>query len=479
MSPSQRRHLVVSIVMLTLLTGPVGPSWAQETLRPDEEPEANGGLITVLAASVGGGRYAEDGVGVLEPSLTLALPEARIADEGRAFGRPVEGRFLVELSAPLYFTVVDRAPDDGGAFRSTEWDEPSEFLSILSRIVYADAGDPVFLRAGELANVRIGHGTIVDRFANDLEFDRARWGMHLAINALRAGGEFFADDLIDPWLAGVRGYWTPWVFADTGLVLRSLSFGVSFIGDPAQPRTLESDVDGNLRLDAERHLVPDEERETAMLGFDIETQFVNTERTRLTLYADANIHFGRGTGLHSGMSFGQQIGERTVLNLRGEYRFAGEGYLPGYFSRLYPVSRLQAQAPGSREPLWGFADEITGGRRHGYLAELGINHARAGIYNLTIIGGGGAFDEALSLRVASPEGQRVRVGLAYELPFFDSWSEFRPFERALLQSEVQVQITDWLLVWGRAGRYWRALSEESFLPTNDFRAGATFFYAFD
>ena len=467
--PRVAATLTVWVVMHLVAVTPA----AQDVLRP--EPITSDEPSVVLYARTGWQWLDDDHFALIEPGMQLTFRDLSLGRDARAFGGgPLRFDLEIDLQAPLRLRFVDRAPSDDGVLRRDDWNEPAEYLRWLSRIELGTPWGPLYLRTGDLANVRVGHGSQVDRVLNNLDMDHFRWGLHTAVNATRAGGTLMLDDVTRPTLFSTRLWASPWAGTEAAATLRSLAFGVTVTGDPSAPRALAADPDGALLLDGRGRYIGLNEGFTGMLGFDLEAVVVRSERFRLTLYQDVNIHLTRGTGWHVGGSAGWAVSPTTVIELRGELRVAGRGYAPGFFHGVYGASRYQAQAPGATAPLRTFMAPHTTTLRTGYLVELGIWSSRALELSWTMTGGSGAWDESMSLRIATPRGLPVHGALLWHLPLAESWSRARVMERALAIAEVQVPVLDWLVVWANAGRRFRSTAEPFYLPTHDYGAGVSF-----
>lgn len=473
-----RNVLTVLVLLASVLVSSTG-AHARAPLVPQNGASAPPKPAYVLSAGLGGGRYAEDGVAEFRPGFHLRLPQARVGKNGQFFGRSSVAPFALDIEAPMRLTVVDRGIDDG-AWRSTEYDQASEFLSILRRVEYGHLHGPLYLRLGALADVRLGHGTALDRFTSNLLVDHGRWGAHLAVQSARAGAQLMIDDVTRPGLFGARVYYAPW--AKGTKASSGLAFGLSFVADVAAPLDLVARPTGGVDFDRQRYPEVARTVTTGIVGFDAEYAAVQTENVRMTLYSDVNV-FVRdlAAGWHTGVFLGWQTGERSVLSMNAEFRLSGRGYVPNYFSRLYEVARVRVPSPSLAAPvtLAQLRDDVLGdGIRAGYGATLRLDHKAVGSLEFGIDGGGGRFDESVYLRVTTPEDRAVRLALRYELPWLESWKHVQLFEQASLEAEMQISVTDWLVLWGAGGRRWRQTVGNDLRPQTDVRAGATFYYAF-
>lgn len=466
------------IVMLlwALCSAPMAMASDYAVLSPERTSTTNAPRY-LLSAGVGGGRYADDGVMSFRPGFHMRLDDARLGKGGSLFGMDNATPFALDIVAPMHFTVVDRGLEDH-FWRGSEYNQASEFLSLIRRVELGRLDGPVYLKTGALTDVRLGHGTIVDRYTTNYGMDYRRWGVHLQMQSPVAGGTFMIDDIVQPGLVGARVFVAPW--AKQVGPARALAFGMTMVGDFGAPQTMTR-VGDELVFDRFRQPMVEERRAVGMIGFDLEAQAVDTLRTRMTFYTDLNLFFpGGSAGWHTGSYLGWQSGEKSVFSLRGEFRLSGNGYMPGYFSKAYEVSRLRVAAP-FRAPVT--LQELreahaVGGYRSGYLVSLQWDHSVLGHIDIGVEGGSGQYDESFYLQYASPADKVARFAFRYELPWLASWKRVHVFEQAALSAELQVSVTPWLMLWGQGGRRWRQAPDGDFRPQTDVQAGATFYYAF-
>lgn len=447
------------------------PSLKPASLLTDDTP------AYVFALGVGGGRYGGDGVVQLRPGFHVRLKNTHLGKSGRLFGMDSAAPLSIDIVAPMHLTVKDHGIEDS-VWRSTEYDQASEFFSLLRRMEYGRLDGPWYMRLGSLSDVRLGHGTLLNHFQSNYRYDDRRWGLHVKLQSPVAGGEFLLDDILEPGVVAARIFTTPWARSDGAA--KGLGFGISMAGDFFAPQELTLDSNGALRFDKRRHPEVEETGSAAMFGLDVEAQVVDTARTRMTLYSDINFLFpNTSAGWHTGARIAWQSGEKSLFEIRGEFILRGKGYIPGYFDRAYQISRVRVAAPWtSPTPLHEFREGMRGeGHDTGYRAEARWQHSVAGDVTLGVEGGSGSFDEALFVQYASPEYYPVRVALRYELPWIESWQRLHLFEQAALSAQMQVSITPWISAWAHAERHWRQSPQNELRPETALQAGVTFYYA--
>jgi hypothetical protein len=174
---------------------------------------------------------------------------------------------------------------------------------LFLKIKYLEWGsqrDPFFIKIGNIHDFTIGHGLLMDNYANDSEFPAIRKvGFDLGLDLGKFGIEFMSNDLatigIDPRIVGLRSYIRP--FAPSF----PLAFGVSFVADFNPAAGLDVPLAG---IDADMIGNP----MFFNLGVDLDLPIVNTDPLRFVYFADLGgmlPFFGtQGTGPFSGITPG-------------------------------------------------------------------------------------------------------------------------------------------------------------------------------
>jgi hypothetical protein len=475
-------RLVASLGALLVLAAPwraaaqVGA--VEGSLLDDErQPAERTFSVGLSAAKIDEDWYARVGLGA-----QLRFPDLTIAREGRLFDADQTHELRIGLYAPLTVLLVDRDPTGAERFRSDEWDSPGEFLRILRRVEYGRPYAGVYLRGGELANVHVGHRTIVNNFSNGLDVDQFDWGFHGALNTVFGGGEVFVDDFAQPEVGGLRAYVRPVAFVDRTSWWTRFATGVSLVGDFRAPTTLATDAAGRYVRTERGDFDVASAVPTGVLGFDAELAAVRTDVVQLTPYTDVNVHLGFGTGWHTGFFLGVKTHELVGLDGRLEYRMLGAGYLPAWVGAFYETERHAFRAPEAspvRVPKlrWLQLGQESS-LRHGYAAELGLN-----IGNVARLSGGwenesGRGNSLAWVQVVIPALQVVQFGLFYGNSSFHGARGFVELDDALAIAELRVRVFKWLFVTGQANRRWQLDADGRYEPVDDFAFGVSAVFGF-
>lgn len=449
---------------------------AAEAQVQDPEPIGDETADRTLALGLTAAKIDEDWFARLTLAFNLRVRDLTIARQGKVFERDQTHDLRIGLYAPLTLLFYDNRPKyDENRFRTEEWDEAGDWAHILRSIEYGHPYDGVYLRGGELANVNIGHRTIVSNYGNGLAIDHAEWGVHGALNTVYGGTELLLDDVTDPEVGGLRIYARPGAFVNPASFGARVAVGMSVVGDFAAPVRLEVLRDGTYRQDGQNEFVVDAARPTGVLGWDAELQAVRGQRGSITPYTDLNAHLGFGTGWHIGTFWAAKPIEQLVIDGRIEYRLLGSGYLPTYFGSLYEIERYAYRAPADSPARvtrlrWLQLGEDRG-VRHGAAAELGLN-----IGNAIRLDGGwedhsGRGNARGWIHAAVTGFEFLQLGAWYTHANVQGAEGFFDLGGAMVIAELRVRTVKWLYVTGQTNRRWMFDGEGAYVPVDDFAFG--------
>ncbi|URA10063.1 FecR family protein [Thermospira aquatica] len=245
------------------------------------------------------------------------------------------GGFGVGLYIPIYFISLDDFGYPSRWYNYNEWDFASPVDSLhdlFLKIRFLEYQNKwLFFRIGSLPNMTLGHGILINNYANDLEFPAVRKiGGQLNLDFQRAGFEILTGNAFSWDMAGARFFIRP--FYGTAFIGR-LGIGVSGFYDriPVALYTNQQIVFG--------------------YGADIDLPvFEISEDLYMVLYSDiATLGYqDKELGMSTNMKgFGWASGLKgslVVLDFRAEYRYLKEGFLMSYVDSFYDASRSQKYA---------------------------------------------------------------------------------------------------------------------------------------
>lgn len=365
------------------------------------------------------------------------------------------------LQLPLRIRAIDNDPKSDNWYRDEDWDEFSDWTRILRFVQYGQPADMVYVRVGELAAAVLGHGTIVNRYYNNVDIDHYHTGLASNLNFDTWGAQILVNDLLAWNLVGMRGYVKPlaMLVADPHPILGSIRTGVSFVSDFAAPWQLKLDAGMRPRLDGDNNLLFDA-RSAWLLGLDVDIELFASETAAITPYMDLNFLKDMGVGWHLGILAGLKA-LSSEFSLRLEYRVLGSNYLPGYFNSLYELEKM-AFLP---LPVEGTVPKLR------YVAEADLE-ARQGVYGevylniLGMFGVGGAYEDyqgpdnaSVMLRADLPKISGVQVAAYYTRGSFDGLGELFSLDRAMAVAQATWEVSPPFYLFGLWSIQWRLNSD--------------------
>ncbi|MFA3783033.1 hypothetical protein ABRY23_08225 [Melioribacteraceae bacterium 4301-Me] len=232
---------------------------------------------------------------------------------------------------------LEYTPD--GKLREENFNEFSDYLSILRYIRYGKKGDPLYVRLGSLDYATLGYGNIMYMYNNSPSFDSKKVGLEFDADFNDFGFESVYSNFGQAGLIGVRGFIKPMHF--TGLLYTPI------IGNLEVGLTIASDQDknagvlaGNYDFNTGSFIPTIDEGGVTLVSVDVGFPIVHSSVAYLDAYFDATkiIKFGSGAAIGLMLNL-KGIGLADV-KARLERRFNGNNYIPSYFNSLYEIERF-------------------------------------------------------------------------------------------------------------------------------------------
>jgi hypothetical protein len=365
---------------------------------------------------------------------------------------------------------------------------------VIRYVRYGHKRDPVYFLAGQLWGATIGHGTLVNRYANSLSLDHTKFGLTLDFNSDYVGVETLTDSLGSPNIVGGRLYVRP--FGDT-LILRGWAVGVTMVTDHSAPRSLQYNSDGTLAQDAKGNPIIRDDQSIYTGGVDTEFEVLRNSVISLIPYVDLNRIAGAGNGLHAGVLTDIYLPVPILeinIQARLEYRMMQPGYIPEYFDQTYDLGRVQyfgnCQGGASVCPKYSAAQYshtapgVDPGSidRKGYYGELAFGFA-----GMLQIGGlyqdyeGDPAGASLGLFATLPKFETIKLSAYYlrknmKSGFSDA---FALDERSLLAASAAYRMFGPVYLRVDFQRRWTLVPNSTRIKAvNTFQAGIAMFAAF-
>ncbi len=284
------------------------------------------------------------------------------------------GKLKLSLYLPVVYQTDLFDPDDWyqpegnnewsfGADQADIEDIAKDFLSdLFLKIRYIEWGkqrDPFFFKIGNVNSITLGHGILMQDFANDMDFPAIRRiGLNLGVDNGKRGFETVVNDLVDPEIFGARLYFRP---------IGKLAMGLSSVVDidPDSATDTGSIVpDDTVLLTAAADLdFPLMENDILSFIFfaDIAGMipYMDGEFKTEMMYDDTNSSF-RNFGWNAGL-----FGNILFVDYRLEYRYFDGVFRPSFFNSSYErlrgsyIEKINSYliSPTETDPVMGIYGE--------------------------------------------------------------------------------------------------------------------------
>ena len=271
--------------------------------------------------------------------------------------------------------------DSHGKLRKENFNEFSDYASLIRYIRYGNERDEIFVKLGALDYATIGHGSIINNYNNSPSFDSRKIGLQLNGNFDKCGFQSLYGNFGQAGVVGVRGYVRPLQFTDlSGVpVLSTIEIGATYsidfdqfanvssisvfstsgIGKPVKPpvypraQTVSIDTVGSRLIQTNGDL--------QIVGADIGLPVIHGDFAGLELYGDAVKIIDFGNGFATGVRLTVDGIPLVNMSARVERRFNGERYLPSYFDSFYELERFNSVTGISKSLALRNIDEHTKG----------------------------------------------------------------------------------------------------------------------
>lgn len=218
--------------------------------------------------------------------------------------------------------------------KKTEWiNRTKDFISdLFLKIRYVEWGkqrDPFFFKIGNLNDMTLGHGLIMNNFANDADFPSIRrTGLNLGIDGSKIGFEAVVNDLADPEIFGGRLYFRPFW---------KLAVGMSSVIDiNPESATVAADSTKFITGGADFDLPVFENEALSFILFSDIAGMVPYQKGSVntsTLYDKTTKTF-RNYGWNAGV-----FGKILFINYNLQYRYFDGIFKPAFFNSAYERMR--------------------------------------------------------------------------------------------------------------------------------------------
>lgn len=266
--------------------------------------------------------------------------------------------------------------DANGKLNKENFNEFSDYLSIIRYVRYGNKSEPFYVRLGALDYATLGHGSIMYMYNNSPSYDVRKVGLELDWDMDKFGFESVYGNFGEAGVTGLRGYVRPFKFTDLAEipVISNFEIGASFVEDFNRYSGVSS---AKLNDSTKEVQVLNDFGRMRVIGFDLGLPIGIGDYFKVTPYFDFAkiVNFGQGTA--AGLMFNLQGLGLVSAQAKLERRFNGERYIPSYFNSFYEIERfrlgsnlndLQSNDPANLSKAARL--DATGSVGNGYYGEL-------------------------------------------------------------------------------------------------------------
>lgn len=259
--------------------------------------------------------------------------------------------------------------DTQGKLRNENFNEFSDYLSIIRYARYGQKNDPAYIRLGALDYATLGHGSIMYLYNNRPSFDSRKVGLEFDIDFTLFGLESVYGSFGEAGVIGLRGYFRPLLMTSLADVpiIGNLEVGASYVTDFNKYAGVTS---GSLEVQTGKFISANDEGSISVIGLDLSLPIVHSGVFGFDVYYDYAqiLDFGSGTALGGILS----LNGLGLVDVRAkmERRFNGDNYIPAYFNSFYEIERFQFDETTNSVKSKIQALKAIGNIGNGYYGEL-------------------------------------------------------------------------------------------------------------
>jgi len=261
--------------------------------------------------------------------------------------------------------------DQEGNLRKENYNEFSDYLSLIRYVRYGTKHEPLFIKLGALDYYTLGHGSIMMQYNNSPTFDARKIGLVLDADFGKFGFESIYSKFGEAGVVGVRGYVRPLQYTSIAdmPIIGGLETGITFASDFHERAGVTS---GFYNTTSNEVISQTDEGAVSIVGFDLGLPLIRTPLTDLTIYYDFSKIISFGNGSAAGAIL--ELNGLGLVNLvaKLERRFNSDHYLPSYFNSFYEIERFNL---GENGAVISKAGQLLAAvnQSNGFYGELGVD----------------------------------------------------------------------------------------------------------
>jgi hypothetical protein len=233
--------------------------------------------------------------------------------------------------------------DSQGKLRTENFNEVSDYLSIIRYVRYGIKNDPVFIKVGALDYYTLGHGSIMQHYNNSPTYDNRRIGLVFDLDLGKFGVESIYSSFSPQGVFAIRGYVRPLQLTTAAdlPIISNLEVGVSFASDMNKDAGI---VNGTYDHATQEFNVTEDLGSLTIVGVDLGLPLLNSSVADITLYVDYAKIIDFGSGVATGVKFDFELSSLLTIAAKLERRFNQGKYVPAYFNSLHEINRFQVDS---------------------------------------------------------------------------------------------------------------------------------------
>ncbi len=268
---------------------------------------------------------------------------------------------------------LNLAVDASGNFRKENYNEVSDYLSIIKYARYGHKHDPVYLKVGALDYTTLGHGSIMYMYNNSPTFDARRIGAQFDMDFNEFGFESIYSNFAQAGVFGIRGYVRPLKLTSAKdiPIISNLEVGVTFVSDFNKYAGV---LAGGIDSTNNEFKASVDDGAVSAFGFDLGLPLVQNDLISVNLYYDFAKIIDYGSGSTAGIMATLNGLGLVTLSAKLERRFNGDEFLPSYFNAMYETERFNYDAKnGQVRSKVQILQGLNSSSSNGFFGELEAN----------------------------------------------------------------------------------------------------------
>ncbi len=227
-----------------------------------------------------------------------------------------------------------------GNIRNENFNELSDYLSIIRYVRYGQKKDPFYARLGALDYATLGHGSIMYLYNNSPSYDTRKIGLELDADFNHFGFEAVYGSFAEKGVVGLRSFVRPLRFTQLSKIpiIGGFEIGGTYTTDFNSNAGISSGFyDNNL----DEFTINKDHGAIEIIGFDFGLPILRTGLLNADIYYDYAEILGFGNGRTAGISLTLKGLGLVDVRTKFERRFNGKNYIPAYFNSFYEIERYQ------------------------------------------------------------------------------------------------------------------------------------------